>query len=405
MTVTESGGDPVTGGGLSLREAARRVGVSEATLRRWSRDGVIPQYHGHWTPGALGHARVVARMRERGHSLAHIRQATKEGRLAFGYVDEVLPPADATYTLRQAARETGLEASLIERIVTTLGWSPLHARSMSEDEVQLLRYVAAVLDAGLPLVAMLQLVRVYGQAMAQVADAEVRLFHLYVHEPLMRSGISGVEMGEEMLQVTRELLPLASPVMDHVHRSYLQHFVEQDVVGHMEADLEGDAIDLGRMRVTIAFADLTGYTRLTEEEGELQAVDAVERFVEAVETTLPDDARVIKTIGDEVMVVGTDAAALTDWAVAFQRRQTGRPLPRIGIHSGVALYRDGDYYGRDVNIASRVAARSAGGEVLVTRPVVDSAGPHLEFERIAEVKLKGFQEATEVFIARQRGVS
>ena len=118
---------------------------------------------------------------------------------------------------------------------------------------------------------MLQLVRVYGQAMAQVADAEVRLFHLYVHEPLMRSGATGIEIADEMHALSRELLPLASPVMDQVHQRYLQHFVEQDVVGHMESDLDGDAIDLGRMRVAIAFADLAGYTRLTEEEGELEA--------------------------------------------------------------------------------------------------------------------------------------
>jgi adenylate cyclase len=261
--------------------------------------------------------------------------------------------------------------------------------------------VAAVLQAGLPLVAMLQLMRVYGQAMAQVADAEVRLFHLYVHEPLMRSGSTGAEMADEMLSLSRELLPLSSPVMDQVHQRYLQHFIEQDVVGHMESDLDGEAIDLGRMRVAIAFADLAGYTRLTEEEGELEAVDAVERFIEAVESTLPDEARVIKTIGDEVMVVGSDPAALTDWAVGFQRLQSGRHLPRIGIHYGDALYRDGDYYGRDVNIAARVAARSGGGEVLVTRPVVESAGSHLEFERIAEIKLKGFSDSTEIFLARQ----
>ena len=107
--------------------------------------------------------------------------------------------------------------------------------------MQLLRYVAAVLEAGLPLVALLQLVRVYGQALARVADAEVRLFHLYVHEPLMRSGATGVETAEEMSELTRELLPLASPVMDQIHQRYLQHFVEQDVVGHMESDLEGDS--------------------------------------------------------------------------------------------------------------------------------------------------------------------
>ncbi len=239
--------------------------------------------------------------------------------------------------------------------------------------------------------------------MAQIADAEVRLFHLYVHEPLMRAGVAGMETAEQMHAISREVLPLAGPVLDSVHQRYLQYFIEQDVVGHMEADLGETPIDLGRMRVAIAFADLAGYTRLTEEEGELTAVDAVERFVEAVETTLPDEARVIKTIGDEAMIVGPDPAALTDWAVGFQRLQTERPLPRIGIHYGVALYRDGDYYGREVNIAARVAARSAGAEVLVTRPVAEySQAPHLEFERIAEVTLKGFNESTEIFIARQR---
>ena len=271
--------------------------------------------------------------------------------------------------------------------------------ALTEDDVQLLRYVAAVLDAGLPLVAMLQLVRVYGQAMAQVADAEVRLFHLYVHEPLMRDGVPGLEMAEEMEDLARELLPLASPMMDHVHQRFLQHFLEQDVIGHMEADVDEDTLELGRLRVAIAFADLAGYTRLTEEEGEEEALGAVERFVDSVENTLPDEARVIKTIGDEVMIVGSDPAALTDWAVGFQTLVDERPLPRVGIHYGETLYRDGDYYGREVNLAARVAARAAGGEVLVTRPVVESAGGHLEFEPIGEVRLKGFRQPTELFLA------
>jgi adenylate cyclase len=387
---------------VSPDEAAARVGVSAATLRRWARQGLVPEYGGAWTPAAIAHARLVARLRERGHSLKDIRQAQADGRLAFGYIEELFPPAEVTLTLSDASRDTGLQPALIERIITALGWSPAQAQSFSLQELQLLRYVAAVLDAGLPLVAMLQLVRVYGQAMAQVADAEVRLFHLYVHEPLMRSGSDGIAMAEEMQSLTRQLLPLSSPVMDHVHQRYLQHFVEQDVVGHMETDLDGGATDLGRMRVVLAFADLAGYTRLTEEEGELTAVDAVERFVESVETTLPNDARVIKTIGDEVMIVGSDPAALTDWAVGFQAEQTGRPLPRIAIHSGYALYRDGDYYGRDVNIASRVAARSRGGEVLVTRPVAEQAGSNLQCERIGEVRLKGFSEPTEIFIAHER---
>jgi adenylate cyclase len=387
---------------VSRSEAARRAGVTSQTLRRWSQEGLVPQLsNGQWTPAAVAQARIVARLRERGHSIDEIRAATASGRLAFGFVDELLPAHEARHTLEEAATRTGLEPALIERLYVSMGFSATALERLSDDDLELLRYVSSVLAAGFPLVALLQLVRVYGQALAQMADAEVRLFHLYVHEPLMRAGVPGAEMGEEMEGLARELLPLAAPIMNRVHERFLAHFVEQDVVGHMEADLEDGALDLGRMRVAIAFADLAGYTRLTEEEGEEEAVSAVERFIEDVEVTLPDDARVIKTIGDEVMIVGSDAAALVDWAVGFQSMVADqRPLPRIGIHCGLTLYRDGDYYGREVNQASRVAARAAGGEVIVTRDVVDVAGPHLEFERIGEVRLKGFSEATELFAAR-----
>ncbi|MCW3064804.1 MAG: adenylate/guanylate cyclase [Solirubrobacterales bacterium] len=385
---------------LTLAEAARRASASPGSLKRWGDQGLIPGYNGRWTPPLVAHARLVSRMRERGHTLEDIREASRSGRLAFGYVEDLFPRVEGGVDLEAAAADTGLQPALIERIFASLGMPQLRDGLISEDDLQLLRYIAAVLASGFPLVAFLQLVRVYGQALAQIADAEVRLFHLYVHEPLIRDGVPGLEMAEEMQSLARELLPLASPMMDHIHQRFLAHYVEQDVVGHMESDLEEGELDLGRLRVTIAFADLAGYTRMTEEQGEEEAVSAVERCVEAVELTLPDEARIIKTIGDEVMIVGPDAAALVDWAVGFQELMTERPRPRIGMHAGEALYRDGDYYGRAVNLAARVAARSGGGEVLVTRPVVDSAGRHLEFERIGEVKLKGFRQATELVLAR-----
>jgi adenylate cyclase len=107
-----------------------------------------------------------------------------------------------------------------------------------------------------------------------------------------------------------------------------------------------------------------------------------------------------------VMVVGPDVAGLVRWAVGLSAlTRPGDPPPRIGMHYGEALYRDGDYYGREVNQAARVVARAGGGEVLVTRPVVDmaSAVDGVSFERIGEVGLKGFLEPTELFIASPRG--
>jgi adenylate cyclase len=389
---------------LTTAEAAREVGVGAGTLRRWVKAGVVPDHDGAWPRSAVAHARIVARLRDRGHSLAELRTATEGGRLAFAYIEELLDTPTRHYDLEEAAEDTGLEPALIERMWATLGFGHGAVERLTEDDLQLLRYASAVLAAGFPLIAFLQLIRVYGLAMAQIADAEVRLFHLYVHEPLMRDGIGGLQMAEEMQGLAGELLPLSSPIMDHIHQRFLQHFLEQDVIGHMEADLGDQVLDLGRLRVAIAFADLAGYTRMTEEVGDEEAVAAVESFVEAVEQTLPDNARVIKTIGDEVMIVGSDPAELVDWAVGFQQLYDQRPLPRIGIHYGETLYRDGDYYGREVNQAARVAARAAGSEVLVTRPVAEAAGnpPHLEFERIGEVRLKGFSQATELFLAKPR---
>jgi adenylate cyclase len=381
---------------VSLKEAAERVGVSPDTLRRWARAGVIPEVDGKgvWTTAAVAHARIVARLRERGHKLEEIKEAGKEGRLAYGYIEELFGGDEPERSLKEAAELTGLEPALIERFWASLGLPTRGLEQLSEEDIQALHYVSAVLGAGFPLVAFLQLCRVYGQTLAQIAEAEVRLFHLYVHEPLIRDGVPGLQMAEEMGDLARDLLPVASPMMDYVHQRFLQHFVEQDVVGHMESELEDEDVDLGRVRVAIAFADLAGYTRFTEEEGEEEALLSVERFVEGVTNTLPEDARVVKTIGDAVMVVGQDIRALVDWAVGFTSLFDERPEPRIGVHWGTTLYRDGDYFGRDVNLTARVVARARGGEVLVTDSVVDAVrdSQHLGFEEIGQVKLKGFSE-------------
>jgi adenylate cyclase len=382
---------------LTLTEAAERVGVSPATLKRWANSGVIPEVDGgrDWTAAAVAHARIVARLRSRGHRLQDIREAGQQGRLAYGYIESLFGDEEqAERTLEEASGETGLEEALIERFWSSIGLAPASLDALTDEDLEALRYVGSVLDSGFPLVAFLQLCRVYGQALSQIADAEVRLFHLYVHEPLMREDVPGLQMAEEMEGLARDLLPLASPLMDYVHRRFLQHFVAQDVVGHMEDELEENDIERGRVRAAIGFVDLAGYTRFTEEEGEEEALSMVERFVEGVTNTLPDDARVVKTIGDEVMVVGNDIQALVDWAVGFVGLFDERPEPRIGLHSGTTLYRDGDYFGREINLASRVVARARGGEVLVTDSVVEAVRgvPHLVFEPIGQVKLKGFDQ-------------
>ena len=389
---------------ISLAEAARISGVSPTTLKRWAEAKVIPVARGRWTTAAAAQARVVARMRERGHSLEDLRRAVRDGRLAFGYVEDLIPGmAEHPIARDEAATRSGLEEELIERVMTLLGTPTALQGVLNEHDVQAVEDLAAVLGAGFPLVALLQLVRVYAQSIRKIAEAEVRLFHLYVHEPLIRQGVDPLEMAEEMEGLARELLPLTSPLMEYIHQRYLRFYIEQDVVGHMETDF-GAIRQMGRVQMAFCFVDLTGFTRYTEEEGDEEAIDLVERFIETVEATLPAEALIVKTIGDEVMIVSPDPVTLTEWAVGFLTLFQERPQPRVGIHLGHAVYRDGDYFGTEVNLTHRVVARALGGEVMVTKAVLEAIGEsaYLEFDPIGDVDLKGFPDPVELFIVRVR---
>jgi len=387
---------------ITLNEAAERSGVSASTLKRWAREGVVPVDGDRWTPTAAAQARVVARMRERGHALRSLRQAVRQGRLAFGFVEDLFPPMARTIGLDEAAGRTGLEPELIERLMALLGTPVAEEHALTEQDVEAMAGIARVLEAGFPLVALLQLVRVYARAIRAIAEAEVRLFHLYVHEPLIREGVDALEMAEEMEGLAGDLLPLTTPLMEYLHNRYLRFFIEQDVVGHMEAEFVDP--QAGRVSMSFCFVDLTGFTRYTEEEGDEEALDLVERFVETVEATLPAEATIVKTIGDEAMIVSPDTTTLTEWAVGFLGLFQERPQPRVGIHTGTAVYREADYFGTDVNLAHRIVARGLGGEVVVTRAVVDTIGKsdYLEFDPIGATDLKGFPEPAELFSARPR---
>ena len=389
---------------ISLSEASRRSGVPSRTLKRWAEEKIVPVRRGRWTATAAAQARVVARMRERGYDLDRLKEAGKEGKLAFGYTEELFGRPDELISFEDAARETGLEPEFIERLMVMLGTPAGRERSLTPDDLEIMRRFAQVLEAGFPLVAFLQLVRVYAQSLRRMAEAEVRLFHLYVHEPLIRDGVPELEMAEEMGALAADLLPIATPMFEYLHQRYLRFYIEQDVVGHMESEFGADDGELGRVAVAICFIDLTGFTRYTEEEGDEEALDLIDRFIETVESTLPPEATIVKTIGDEVMLVSPDPASLTEWAVGFLGLFQERPQPRVGVHAGYAVYRDGDYFGTHVNLAHRVVGRALGGEVLVTDRVAASLrdAEFLEAEPIGEVELKGFPRPIALYIVRSR---
>ena len=133
---------------MTVAEVARELDVSPDTLRRWAREGLVPLPDHRWTPAALAHARIVARLRKRGHSLDEIRAASESGRLAYGFMEDLFPPRGETRPLEEAAELSGLEPALVERIWTSVGFPAPAGDEVSDDDLQLLRYIAAALGEG-----------------------------------------------------------------------------------------------------------------------------------------------------------------------------------------------------------------------------------------------------------------
>jgi adenylate cyclase len=155
----------------------------------------------------------------------------------------------------------------------------------------------------------------------------------------------------------------------------------------------------------MCFLDITGYTRLTSEQGDAAAAELASTFSRMVQRTSHQYAgKAVKWLGDGVMFYFTDpgpgvvaALDMVDGAV-----DAGLPPAHVGLHSGPVLFQEGDYFGQTVNLASRIADYARPGEVLVSQAVVDaSAGSPTAFTEIGPVELKGVSEATRLHVAHR----
>jgi adenylate cyclase len=153
------------------------------------------------------------------------------------------------------------------------------------------------------------------------------------------------------------------------------------------------------------FADLAGFTALTEAHGDADASALAHRFETLVRGRLPAGARLVKMMGDAAMVVADDDLPLVLMArdlLTAVDELPGRPAVRIGIHAGEAIERDGDYWGHAVNVAARLAARAEPCEILTTGEIkarIESSSPPsgLIFEPLGAQQLRNVSETLELF--------
>lgn len=152
---------------------------------------------------------------------------------------------------------------------------------------------------------------------------------------------------------------------------------------------------------TVLFADLSGFTALTEAHGDLAATDLLERFYTFAASALTDGARMVKTIGDAVMISAPSPVAAMKTAMLLRHAIHAEPTwpsLRAGLHAGPVVEREGDSFGATVNVAARVAAHARAGQILCTRAVVRAlTATEFVFRPLGAVRLKNVHEALELF--------
>jgi adenylate cyclase len=330
-----------------------------------------------------------------GVSLEDLRQAATEDRLALLPVELVFT-RDCRYSIGEVAEKVGLSEEFLRRDQLALGLPQpdREEQFFSEADVDGAMTVRQLLDAGVSEEDMLELARVTGQGAARLAETVLGTL-----APLfMRAGDTERDLGLRYADVAMRLAPLIGPSLETPLRLHIREVIRREVVGRAE---RAAGRLPGSREVTVCFADLVGFTRLGEAL-DVAAIGDVARRLEAMAADVATPpVRLVKMIGDAAMLVSTDAGALLSAALtlveAAESAEGGFPRLRAGVAKGPALWRSGDWYGRPVNLASRITAIADPGSVVATLDVRDAVGHDYNWSPAQARTFKGIESAVELF--------
>lgn len=332
-----------------------------------------------------------------GYDPESLAAAIGDGRVQTMYGRQLFE-AGTAIPLDDAAAQAGLEPDQLRQLLAALGFS---WQNLREADLGIFEVLRAARDAGLPWEAILGVTRTLGDSLRRIADAEIRVVHVYIHERLMAAGASEEEVEQLIFGIEQNLGPLMDPMLEYLHREYLLEAVIEDAFFHL-AESETGGKELGSVESTIVFVDIASFTALAEASGDDIAVRVLDRIDAIVRPLLvAHDGKLVKQVGDGFMLVFRDPAAAVQFALATQAelaRDPDLPAIRVGINTGPALYRTGDYLGSAVNVASRVVSSAMPGQILLTEPVAtaaDKAG--IEVEELGVRMMRGVDDPLALF--------
>lgn len=307
--------------------------------------------------------------------------------------EPILEPERARRTVSPRAIEQagGLPADDVIAAIKGFGLSVESADEpwFTEDEARV--FIAlAELGALWPRDTYLQVSRVYGQALATIARAEVQSAIRNLEDLAAERSLRELRDGMEAL------LPLADPILSGVHRRWIEHELAQASVFAVE---DAGAEARGAVHVALLFVDIKGFTAFVDTAGDRAGIDAIEHFDRIVQEEHGPTGQLVKALGDGFMLVypnGVDAVTAGHAMMQRMPREHG-PALHASVHEGLALHRGGDYFGRSVNLAARLLGLSRTDELLGTRAVVDTTSERFDWQPRATTHIRGFRDPIEIF--------
>lgn len=334
-----------------------------------------------------------------GVELDELKLASEEQRLALVPVERILDGGPARYTAEEIARRTGLEMELLQRLWRALGMALADPSepAYNDSDLEAAERVKAFRDAGLDDDAILEISRVTARGMLPVAATIRNVFA----NTFLRAGDDERTLALRFAEASRALTPMLGPTLEHILNVQQRSFIRQ-------AAVDASALASGQMPessdVAIGFADLVGFTKLGEQVDPGALGDVAERLEELTRDLVEPPVRLIKTIGDAVMLQSWETGPLVGATLALVQRAEDMaedfPQLRAGISSGEAMERGGDWFGRPVNLASRITAIARPGSVLVDQHVKEAAGEGYEWSFAGKRRIKGVDEEVALHRAR-----
>jgi adenylate cyclase len=365
----------------------------------WEHEGLLDGVPPERRPGRV---KLLERLLADGFRMEELSAAAADGTLtALPTLLELGGPA--RFTARESAAAAGLDLGFVLDVRRANGVpvADPDAPALSEADLAIGGLTKAATDAGVTAEQVLETSRVLGHTLRQVADNFSEVVFELAYEP----GLDEAALAERFATQVAAFQPLIDQLLANGLRVHFRDAVRDAAIAAAEQTARG-GLSAGR-DVTVAFADLVGFTRLGEELPPAGLERVAARLTELAQSVTDAPVRLVKSIGDAVMLAsptpGPLVEAMLELSELADAEGQGFPQLRIGIASGQAMTRGGDWYGRPVNLASRLTAIARGGSVLTTSDVRDALRDEFHWSAAGPRRIRGVQGTVPVYRARARG--